>query len=392
MRKKIIFADFAEYNDGSNKLGNFHYCNCFVNDGYEALWMTNSYNPLTYFRDKDSYYFRKSISKPGRHEIASNVYGFAAFTLRLYGNYPLSRNPNITLHNEKYIVPDANDSFRRMDFGEVDILWISNPKFYWLTNVVKYNRLIYRIADDYSCYKEYPNISVVENRLIDKADFVFVTAEKLAEKAARRGKTPYLLNNGALFEHFAQKISEVPLELRETKRKKVVYVGAMKYWLDVKLIKRIALETDADIFLVGKPETDLTEIRSLSNVHVLGAKSFEDVPDYLKNCDVAIIPFVKSALTDSVNPIKLYEYCSAGIAVVCTDMEEVRNLNAPIHIAKDHDDFVDGVNRYLREGYDERPLIDFGRNNSWAKRYETMRGYIDGDFVRKPVAQGNEAL
>lgn len=372
MRKKVVFADFVEYNDKSSRLGNYHYCNCFVDDGYEALWVSNSYNPLIYLKDKEDYRFKRSISAARRHELAPHIYGFSAFSLWLYGNYPLSRDPRIALHNERYIRPNVRGSLRKMDFAEADVLWISNPKLYWLTNVINYGKLVYRIADDFTLFKEYPGVKMIEEALIDKADQIIVTASNLIEKVEKRGKRPLLLSNGVSFPHFAEHRPNPPQELRSG-RKRIVYVGAIKYWLDVELIARLAKEIDADIYMIGKPGADLSLLEELPNVFVLGPRPYEQIPDYLHHCDVAVIPFVKSDLTDAVSPIKLYEYCSAGIPVVCSDMEEVKKLNAPIYIAENSEDFIRGVKLYLEKPYEKAPLVEFGRNNSWEQRYRVLK-------------------
>lgn len=375
MKKKVILADFVEYNDQSSRLGNYHYCNCFVEDGYEALWVSNNHNPLIYLKDKEDYRFKRSISGPERHELAPSIYGFSAFSARLYGNYPLSRNPKVVLHNERYIFPNVEKSLRKMSFLEVDTLWLSNPKLFWLTNVVKYKNLVYRIPDDFAHFKEYPDVELIEDQLIQKADQIFITATNLREKVERKGREPVLLSNGVSYEHFAKADSAKPPELR-VERKRIIYVGAIKYWLDIVLIERLAKEVDADFYIIGKQELDLSTIKNLNNVHLLGARPYEKIPDYLHHCDVAIIPFIKSSLTDAVSPIKLYEYCSAGIAVVCSDMEEVKKANAPVYIAKDHEDFITGVKGYLDNGYDKEPLIAFGKENSWKHRYHLAQSLL----------------
>ncbi|GIO30130.1 MULTISPECIES: glycosyltransferase [Paenibacillus] len=371
--KKVVFADFVEYNDPNSKLGNYHYCNAFIRDGYEALWVSNSYNGLIYLKNKQDYKFKKSISTAQRHELAPRIYGFSAFASRLYGNYLFSRNPHIALHQERYIRPNVRETLRQLHFDKADILWISNPKLYWLTNVVDYGKLVYRVADDYSKFKEFPNIEVVENHLLSKADLILATSQKLVDKVTQKGYRAFLVNNGVEYEHFAPETTPEPAEYAASRRMRVIYVGAIKYWFDVDAIETLAKETDADIYLVGKVETDLSKLKPLENVHILGGRPYASIPGYLKHADVAVIPFKKMEATDAVSPIKLYEYCSAGTAVVTTDMEEVRRMNAPVYIAKDQEDFVRGVKAYLRDGYDRTPLTDFGKNNSWYKRYQSIQ-------------------
>lgn len=373
--KKIIISDFVEYNDETSKLGNYHYANCFAKDGYEVLWMSNAFNQLVYFKDKTDYKFKKILSKPIKHELAPNIYGYAPYSLRLYGNYIFHRNPRIVFNLHKLIRPNINKILWKIGFDEVDVLWISNPKQYWLTNVVKYNKLIYRIADDYTKFSEYPSsVAQIEERLIDKADYVFITSKLLERKVLKRNKKPYILNNGVEFERF-NKSYKCPKEYFGS-RKKIVYVGAIKYWFDCNLVKKLASEVDADIYIIGNPQIDLSMFKNMSNIYILGVKPYKDIPAYLQYGDVAIIPFIKNELTNAISPIKLYEYCSTGISVVSTNMRETVNLSAPIHIAENDEKFIEGVKYCLENEHDKEKAISFAKDNSWNSRYEYAKKKI----------------
>lgn len=377
--KKIVFADFVEYNDPSSKLGNYHYCNAFAEAGYEALWVSNSYNGLIYLKNKADYKFKKSINSPVRHELAPRIYGFSAFATRLYGNYPFSRSADIALRQEHFIKPDVLETLKQLQFERVDLLWISNPKLYWLTNVVQYDKLVYRVADDYSKFSEFPNIEAVESKLMDKADVILATSRKLLHNIREKGYEAHLVSNGVEYEHFSERICPEPIEYTTSKsRPRVIYIGALKYWFDEDLVAALAAQTEAEIYIIGKVERDLSKLVALKNVHILGPRPYKEIPGYVRYADVAIIPFIKSEATDAVSPIKLYEYCSAGTAVVTSDMEEVKRMDAPVYVAKDNEDFIRGVNKYLHEGYDRSPLIRFGKHNSWSTRFQTVQQLLQG--------------
>ena len=47
--------------------------------------------------------------------------------------------------------------------------------------------------------------------------------------------------------------------------------------------------------------------RRRPNVHLLGARPYEDVPAYLQHADVVIVPHRVSPFTESLDPIKAYE-------------------------------------------------------------------------------------
>lgn len=371
--KKLIMCDFAQYNSPVFKLANYHYCNCFVKDGYEALWVSDTFNHLIYFKDKEDFRFKKSISSPERHQLAEHIYGFAPYSLRLYGDYPFCRDARTIFRFEKYIVPNIRESLKKIGFLNVDVLWISNPKAAWLANVVNCDKLIYRIADDYREFSRFPNVAVIDEWMIKKADSVILSSSTLEQRVLEYGKTPLILSNGVEFRHFSNPAAAFPKEYRDNERKRIVYIGALRSWFDTELVEKIAGQVDADIYLIGKREIDLSSLEKYDNVHILGARSYDLLPGYLQHADVAIIPFIKNNMTDSISPIKLYEYCSAGIAVVASNLKETAKLNAPVLIAEDHETFVAGVKHYLANGYESSELTEFGRLNSWDRRYEKMK-------------------
>ena len=55
-----------------------------------------------------------------------------------------------------------------------------------------------------------------------------------------------------------------------------------------------------------------------------------------------------------VNPLKLREYLSAGLPVVSTPVPEVRRYPELARIAATPDEFIEAVERALREGTPER--------------------------------------
>ena len=59
---------------------------------------------------------------------------------------------------------------------------------------------------------------------------------------------------------------------------------------------------------------------------LLGAREHTTIPSYLKNADVLVVPHVVTEFTDSLDPIKVYEYLAAGRPVVSTPVSGFREL------------------------------------------------------------------
>src|SRR5438876_682631 len=76
--------------------------------------------------------------------------------------------------------------------------------------------------------------------------------------------------------------------------------------------------------LVGGIYTDAAEvvpadasvIQDLPNLLLAGQQPYESMPQYLYHFDVCIIPFKVNHTTHATDPVKMYEYLSAGKPVV----------------------------------------------------------------------------
>lgn len=376
--KKIIIADFVEYNYPTAKLGNYHICNQFVKDGYEVLWVSNPFNELIYLKDRADYAFKKRISTVKRHKLADQIYGYAPWSIRLYGNYPFSRDANMIRRFSRYIRPDIKSTLKQIGFEQVDVLWISTPKQYWLADVVTYDKLVYRIADDYTHFKEFPNIRAVEADFIKRVDHVFVTSNIFANKVLEHGKAPVLLKNAVDYDLFEKAGFEMPPEYQDCNRQKIIYVGAIKYWMDQDLLAKMAKNINAEIFMVGPVSIDIERFKDIPNLHFLGPKPYSHVASYMRNADVAIIPFLTGNLTAAISPLKLFEYCAVGTPVVSSSMAEVKRLNAPIIVADDHAAFIKGVNDYLAKPINREVLIAYAKKSAWQDRFNLIMETIYG--------------
>ena len=67
------------------------------------------------------------------------------------------------------------------------------------------------------------------------------------------------------------------------------------------------------------------------NVHLLGARTYDELPAVLRGADAGLIPYSINELTSSIFPMKVYEYLAAGLPVVATplpalaEVEQVRS-------------------------------------------------------------------
>ena len=100
---------------------------------------------------------------------------------------------------------------------------------------------------------------------------------------------------------------------------------------------------------------------------------YEALPNYLQTFDVCLIPFdASTSLIQATNPVKFYEYLSAGKKVVATRIPELVPFeNRYAYLTNDPQEFVHAVQCCL-DGTDvlasEEERISFARENDWSVR------------------------
>src|SRR5947209_11738582 len=239
--------------------------------------------------------------------------------------------------------------------------------------------LVYHCADDYAHVRGFPEtLPETEADLCRWADLVITTSETLCRDRRRWNPNTHWVPNGADVEHFAQHAPPAA-ELRDLARPVIGFVGGLSQWVDVQLLRELSLaRPDWTFALVGPVSIDLSPIRSLPNVKILGPRPYSDLPAYLSAMDVGLIPFQQDPVTYHADPIKAYEYLASGLPVVATDLPALRRLDHVVRLADSTRAFLDQIQAALVEGRDVRSderRAEAGRH-SWASGFEQVDALI----------------
>lgn len=372
--KKIIMAENQEF-FSDVKIGAHHFAENFAKNGYEVLWLSPSYSPLHFINDKEMTKKRQQLNKGKKVKLKENIYGYAPFTVIPFVDIPALNSPFNAKFHLKTAIPSLKTELKNIGFDKVDILWISNLKMFHIKEYVQYDKLIHRLSDEKSGFKNFfKTLSILEEDLLRESDIVFATAKILEDKAKKYSDNVCYLPNGVNYNNFQKENYEMPKEFLSFKNsKRVIYIGAISEWLDYDMIET-ALKNNKDVefFFIGPDKGVLEPLLKYNNLHILGKRPYETLPDYLNYSHCAIIPFKKNKLTDAINPVKLYEYLACGVPTVTSDYKEINYVDGPFFIANNSTEFSDLIAKVIEMEPNIEELRCFAKANDWNSRVDTI--------------------
>ena len=233
-----------------------------------------------------------------------------------------------------------------------------------------------------------------EALLFEHCDQVAFSAQYLMDisiaSAPATGSKALLLRNANDPEDFVFPMKSQPCGVRA----RVGYAGSLDHWFDVELIAETAARLpDVDFVLAGRIEDSrIRRLERCGNVHFTGEIPYSAVPKFLHSCDAAIIPFCRIPLTLATNPIKLYEYFSAGLPVVSTRLPEVELYKDLVYIADTKEQFGAFLRDAVSEGNPQlrEQRIATARSESWQSRAHTLVDRLNRSEMNREVTVFNK--
>jgi glycosyltransferase involved in cell wall biosynthesis len=150
--------------------------------------------------------------------------------------------------------------------------------------------------------------------------------------------------------------------------------------VDQELILKLAREIpEARLLLIGKADVDVTRLQGVNNIQLEGPKPFSQLPEFIAQFTVGIIPFEVNDLTRAVNPIKLREMLASGCPVVSTALPEVERCvhdgDGAVQVAHSHDEFVAMVRTVVGNPFPEEKrqrLSDSMVTETWSAKVDEI--------------------
>ncbi|HEX6125784.1 MAG TPA: glycosyltransferase family 1 protein [Pyrinomonadaceae bacterium] len=267
------------------------------------------------------------------------------------------------------------------------VCWYYTPMMLTWTTHLKPLAVVYDCMDELSAFKNAPpELRTREAELFSLSDLVFTGGRSLYEVKRQQHESVYCFPSSIDVKHFEKALmtTEEPADQASVGRPRIGFFGVIDERTDISLLDRIAeLRPDWHFVMIG-PVVKIEEedLPSRDNIHYLGGKSYDQLPDYIAGWDVAMMPFAINESTRFISPTKTPEYLAAGRPVVSTPIRDVVRPYGEaglVRIAETAEEFVNAIREALDEDAGERRVraAEFLDTMSWDKTYAGMSELID---------------
>jgi glycosyltransferase involved in cell wall biosynthesis len=266
--------------------------------------------------------------------------------------------------------------------------WYYTPMALPFSLHLKPQMIVYDCMDELSAFKFAPvELKQKEKELMQKADVVFTGGYSIYEAKKDQHHNIYPFPSSIDKNHFAKARNVVndPDDQKHIPHPRFGFYGVIDERFDIDMIAEAArTKPDWQFVLIGPVvKIDPDSLPRYNNIHYLGGKTYEQLPDYLAGWDVAIIPFALNESTKYISPTKTPEYLAAGKPVISTPIKDVVSPygnNKLVHIASNAKQFIKHGESILKKKNSKiwlSKVDSFLAGNSWDRTWSQMAKHIE---------------
>lgn len=265
-------------------------------------------------------------------------------------------------------------------------VWFYTPMAVPLAKDLQPRAVIYDCMDELSAFKNAPRQLIQrENALYQLADLVLTGGPSLFQSKRERHPNVHCFASSVDAAHFAGDGEDHPAHAG-LRRPRLGYYGVIDERIDLDLLAALAdSHPEWDIVMVG-PVAKISDdaLPQRSNLHWLGQRSYEELPQFVAGWDVCLMPFALNEATRFISPTKTLEYMAAGKPAVSTRIRDVAEPYGQIvKIADTPLEFIQACEALLSENPAERDarraqMQSVVAGTSWDATANAIRNLMTG--------------
>lgn len=290
--------------------------------------------------------------------------------------------------------------------GERPVVWFYTPMALPLLQGFDPALVIYDCMDELAAFKNAPKqLLQRENALLNIADLCFTGGPSLYQSKRERHANAHCFSSSVDARHFQQALDRgySHPEQEHLARPRLGFYGVIDERFDTELVRQVATaRPDWQIVLVGPVvKIDPANLPRAHNIHYMGQRTYEQLPQFLAGWDVCLLPFALNESTRFISPTKVLEYMAAELPSVSTPITDVKvPYGDVVAIADTPDKFIAACERMLAMTPAQQAALTermraIVANTSWhktaAKMHELIQTTAPSNKAQRFIARAEDA-
>jgi UDP-galactopyranose mutase len=278
------------------------------------------------------------------------------------------------------------------------VFWYYTPMALTFTDHFKPVASVYDCMDELSAFKgAHSKLSTLEKQLFGNVDLVFTGGQSLYEAKRDQHPAVYAFPSSIDASHFGKARTTVadPEDQASIPHPRLGFFGVIDERFDTELLDQVAAKHPDWHFIMIGPVVKIhwDTLPKHPNIHYLGPKKYDQLPDYLAGWDIALLLFARNESTRFISPTKTPEYLAAGKPVISTSIRDVVRPYGElklVEISDSPDEFIRAAEKILSRPAPSEWLARVDRfleNVSWDKTWAQMSELIDEVIERRRPAR-----
>jgi UDP-galactopyranose mutase len=278
------------------------------------------------------------------------------------------------------------------------VFWYYTPMALKFTEHFNPVASVYDCMDELSAFKgAHSQLSTLEKQLFRDVDLVFTGGQSLYEAKRDQHPAVYAFPSSIDASHFGKARTNVadPEDQASIPHPRLGFFGVIDERFDSELLRQVATQRPDWHFIIIGPvvKIDPESLPKNANIHYLGPKKYNELPQYLAGWDIALLLFARNESTRFISPTKTPEYLAAGKPVISTSIRDVVRPYGElklVEITDTADEFIYAAEKIMsrKPESDWLSRVDaFLENISWDKTWTQMSELIEDVIERRRPAR-----
>jgi len=295
---------------------------------------------------------------------------------------------------EKNIIKELIDQLIETNNIRRFISWYYTPMALNYSRHLTPEKIIFDCMDELSAFKfSPPELKQREQELLNICDMVFTGGDSLFQTKKNQHDSVFLFPSSIDYDHFSSARSSLadPQDQQKIPFPRMGFFGVIDERFDISLLEALATKRPDWHFVMLGPivKIDPASLPKAANIHYLGMKTYQELPSYISNWNVALILFARNESTRFISPTKTPEYLAAGKPVVSTpiaDVVKAYGLKNLVQIATSAETFVEAIRKAMANQDDpewKKAVNENLASNSWDLTWKKMATLIGIDLIKE---------